>query len=62
MADAARKLETMAEIDLMENAVYMVKEGKLVKAPSPHSGHGTLTVHFQGGKPCHGDLSEKFQV
>lgn len=62
MADAARKLETKAEIDLMENAVYMVKEGRIMQAPSPVTGHGTVTIHWQGGKPCHGDMSEKFRI
>ncbi|WP_258871458.1 DUF3954 domain-containing protein [Halobacillus trueperi] len=62
MANAAKKLETTAEIDLMENAVYMVKDGQVVKAPAPEQGYGALTINWQGGKPCHGKIEESFKI
>ncbi|WP_241655836.1 DUF3954 domain-containing protein [Halobacillus litoralis] len=51
MADAARKLETTAEIDLMENAVYRVVDGVLEKVDTPGDGFGKQTITWQNGKP-----------
>ncbi|OLN21723.1 DUF3954 domain-containing protein [Domibacillus antri] len=49
--------ETMTvEISLMENAVYIVKDGKLQEVPKPDSGHGKQIISWQGNKPCHGKL------
>lgn len=62
LVDAAKKIGTTTEIDLLENAVYMVKEGKLVQAPAPETGHGTVTIHWQGGKPCHGKIEQNFKL
>lgn len=39
-----------AEIDLMENAVYIIKEGILTKVKAPSGGHGSDEVIWQGGK------------
>ncbi|RDY70364.1 DUF3954 domain-containing protein [Halobacillus trueperi] len=46
----------------MENAVYMVKDGQVVKAPAPEQGYGALTINWQGGKPCHGKIEESFKI
>ncbi|WP_348646621.1 DUF3954 domain-containing protein [Halobacillus sp. Cin3] len=62
MAEPPKKIETTAEIDLMENAVYMVKDGQVVKAPAPKEGYGALTINWQGGKPCHGKMEESFKL
>jgi len=51
-----------SEIDLSENAVYIVKDGEMVKAPEPTKGFGALTINWQGGKPCHGKNGRKFQT
>lgn len=40
-----------AEIDLMENAVYRVKDGRLEKLDVPGDGFGTQTIKWQDGKP-----------
>lgn len=45
-----------AEISLMENAVYVVKDGKPVMVPRPDSGHGKQIISWQGNKPCHAKL------
>ncbi len=39
-----------ATIDLKEDAVYIVKEGKLVPVDKPASGFGTQEIHWQDGK------------
>lgn len=46
-----------AEIDLMENAVFMVKDGHLVKVDTPGNGFGTQTIKWQDGKPTHYEIS-----
>jgi len=51
-----------SEIDLSENAVYIVKDGEMVKAPEPTKGFGALTINWQGGKPCHGKMEESFKL
>lgn len=62
MAELVKKLETTAEIDLMENAVYIVKDRQIVKAPAPEKRYGALTIKWQGGKPSHGKMEESFRL
>ncbi|WP_163526635.1 DUF3954 domain-containing protein [Halobacillus ihumii] len=50
------------EIDLNEDAVYVVKDGEVVKAPAPEKGYGALTINWQGGKPCHGKMEQSFKL
>ena len=40
-----------AEIDLLENAVYMVRKGVLVKVDKPPYGFGKQIITWQDGKP-----------
>ena len=40
-----------AEISLMENAVYRVKDGKLDVVDVPGSGFGKQVIMWQDGKP-----------
>lgn len=47
-----------AEIDLMINATYIVKDGKLQLVPMPPEGYGTQIINWQGGKPCTGRLEQ----
>lgn len=42
--------DMIAQIDLMENAVYIMKEGALTKVKIPSGGHGSDEVIWQGGK------------
>ncbi|MGP4060444.1 DUF3954 domain-containing protein [Halobacillus sp. H74] len=51
----SRKVET-AEIDLLENGVYVVKDGQVIKTPPPESGYRALTIKWQDGKPTQGKL------
>lgn len=46
-----------AEIDLMENAVYRVKDGHLEKLDVPGNGFGKQTITWQDGKPSHYEVS-----
>lgn len=45
-----------AEISLMENAVYIVKDGELHKILKPETGHGKQIISWQGHKPCNAKL------
>ncbi|MGG3800442.1 DUF3954 domain-containing protein [Metabacillus fastidiosus] len=50
-----------AEIDLMKNATYIVKDGKLETVPIPPTGYGKQIINWQAGKPCNGELSSSFK-
>lgn len=39
-----------AEINLMENAAYIVKDGALIQLQSPPSGYGQQTIHWESEK------------
>ncbi len=41
----------MEQIDLLENATYVVKDGKIERLEDPQSGYGKQTVLWQDGKP-----------
>ena len=47
----------IAEIDLKENAVYRVIDGKLEKVDKPGNGFGKQTITWQNGKPTHYEVS-----
>jgi hypothetical protein len=46
-----------AEIDLTENAVYRVIDGKIDKVDKPVSGFGKQVITWQQGKPSHYEVS-----
>ncbi|RID85072.1 DUF3954 domain-containing protein [Mesobacillus zeae] len=50
-----------AEIDLMKNATYIVRDGQLKQVPSPPEGYGKQIINWQGGKPCHGTLEQSLK-
>ncbi len=65
--DMAKDLKTdtekmTTEINLMENATYIVKDGKLVKIPTPPNGFGKQLISWNDGKPCHGVLEQSFKI
>lgn len=41
----------IAEISLLENAVYRVKDGKIDKIDTPGVGFGKQIIHWQDGRP-----------
>lgn len=51
-----------AEIDLMENAVYAIKDGMIHKVRSPESGFGRQIICWQGNKPCNAKLEEDIKI
>lgn len=52
------KLEkNTAEINLLENAVYRVVDGKIEKIDVPGNGFGKQTIIWQDGKPTHYEVS-----
>lgn len=44
-------MKDIAEVDLRENAVYRVKDGKLEKLDKPGCGFGKVIVNWQDNKP-----------
>lgn len=46
-----------AEIDLMENATYIVKDGKVDLVDNLPNGFGKQIITWQNGKPTHTELS-----
>lgn len=54
---ATRDEEMIAEVDLMENAVYWVKDGQLEKIPFPPTGFGKQVITWQNNKPEVWELS-----
>lgn len=47
----------VAEVPLMENAVYRVYDGKIEKVEVPGRGFGKQTITWQHGKPTHYEVS-----
>lgn len=45
------------EIDLLEDGVYLVIDGKLQKVDEPGSGFGKQIINWQNGKPTHYEVS-----
>lgn len=44
-------------IDLQENAVYRVIDGKIEKIDVPGEGFGKQTITWQNGKPTHYEVT-----
>ncbi|RIJ63622.1 DUF3954 domain-containing protein [Rummeliibacillus sp. POC4] len=61
-----RQLQTdpdmIAEVDLHENAVYVVCQGKLQIVDTPPTGYGTQLIYWREGKPTHSEIgfTQKF--
>lgn len=49
-------MKLKAEIDLMENGVYIVSGGKLIHVDNPPAGYGKQEINWQCGKVTHVDL------
>lgn len=45
------------EINLEEDAVYQVKDGKLEKIATPPTGYGKQVILWQNGKISHCEIS-----
>jgi len=39
------------KINKEDNAIYRVMDGKIERLDSPPTGHGTVTIRWQDGKP-----------
>lgn len=50
-------MENTAQIDLQENAVYRVKDGKLEKVDKPGNGFGKQIITWQDDKPLFYEVS-----
>lgn len=48
--------ENIREIDLTENAVYVVSDNKITKLDSPTKGFGKQEVTWRHGKPTHSEI------
>ncbi len=46
-----------AEIDLMKNGPYIVKDGTLTLVDTPPKGFGKQIISWQSGKPSHYELN-----
>lgn len=56
-------VDTMkAEIDLMKNATYTVREGELFLVDTPPRGFGDQIIKWQNGKPEIAELSFKTKL
>jgi hypothetical protein len=51
-----------AEISLMENAVYAVRDGTLYKVPTPLDGFGKQVIEWEHGKPLKGKSENTFKL
>lgn len=49
--------QNKATVDLSEDAVYKVSEGKLEKVDKPGKGYGKQIITWQNGKPTHYEVS-----
>jgi hypothetical protein len=47
----------IVEIDLMNNATYIVKDGVLTIVDTPPRGFGKQVINWQNGKPTHFDVN-----
>jgi hypothetical protein len=46
-----------AEIDLMTNATYIVKDGQLILVDTPPKGYGKQVISWQSDRPTHYELN-----
>jgi Protein of unknown function (DUF3954) len=57
--DMAHDTENMvAEIDLKENGIYIVRNGSITKLDSPETGFGTHTIKWEHRKPVRATKEE----
>lgn len=58
-----RQLQTdpdmIAEVDLHENAVYVVCQGKLQIVDTPPTGYGQQVINWYDSKPTIGEITYK---
>ena len=52
-----QKKRKIAHISLTENAVFMIRDGELIKIDRPGDGFGKQIVTWQNGKPTHYEVS-----
>lgn len=50
-------MEKKVEIDLNEDAVYRVKDGKIEKVDKPGDGFGKQIIHWQDDKPIRYEIN-----
>lgn len=50
------------EIDLNENAVYAVRDGKIQKVPAPPDGFGKQIIEWEHNKPIKGKYESTFKI
>lgn len=55
------EIKMLTEVDLLKNATYIIKDGKIVEVPMPSTGFGRQVISWQDGKPCHGQVEESFK-
>ena len=51
-----------AEIDLMENSLYVVKDGQITKIEAPQTGFGEYTAVWKDGKVLDVIKSERVRI
>jgi len=55
--------ETMtAEVNLMENSMYVVKDGQITKIEAPQTGFGEYTAVWKDGKVLDVIKSERIRI
>ncbi|WP_404466556.1 DUF3954 domain-containing protein [Planococcus rifietoensis] len=54
---AVEREDMIAEVDLMENAVYRVKDGQIEKIDTPPKGFGKQLITWQDNKPFMWEVS-----
>jgi hypothetical protein len=54
--------KNLAEINLKENAVYAVRDGKLNRVPAPPDGFGKQIIEWEHGKPLKGKWESTFKI
>jgi Protein of unknown function (DUF3954) len=60
--DMAHDTENMlAEIDLKEHGIYVVRNGSMMKLDSPKSGFGTHTIRWEDFKPVRATKEESIK-
>ncbi|MDE3837917.1 DUF3954 domain-containing protein [Bacillus methanolicus] len=51
-----------AEISLMDNSLYVVKDGKITKIEAPQTGYGEYTAVWKDGKVLDVIKSERVRI
>lgn len=51
-----------AEVDLMENSLYVVKDGQITKIEAPQTGFGEYTAVWKDGKVLDVIKSERVRI